>query len=121
MADKPTNTEEYIATLTDDQRAVVEKLRQVIRGAAPGAEDAFGYGMPALKLDGQPVFWMGAWKRHYSLYPLTAGLQREHGAELQGYEAHKGTIRFPANQPLPYDLVAKLTTTRVAELREGRG
>jgi len=120
MAGKPANTAEYLATLSHEQRAAVEQLRDAIRAAAPGAEESFGYGMPAFRLRGEPLVWYAAWKRHYSLYPLSAAMLRGHAAEIEGYETAKGTIRFPASRPLPLALVGKLVAARAGELRASR-
>jgi uncharacterized protein YdhG (YjbR/CyaY superfamily) len=117
MGDKPKDTTEYLATLTRERQAGVEALRQAIRAAAPGAEESFGYGMPAFGLGGKPLVWYAAWKHHYSLYPLSAAMLRAHAADIEGYETAKGTIRFPASRPLPLDLVAKLVAARAGELR----
>ena len=118
MAGKPANTDEYLATLTGEQRGVVEELRKVIRGAAPGAEEGFSYAMPLFRLGGKPLVWYAAWKKHYSLYPLSGAMLQAHAADVEGYETSKGTIRFPASRPLPLDLVKKLVAARVAELQQ---
>ncbi|HEX5724361.1 MAG TPA: DUF1801 domain-containing protein [Longimicrobiaceae bacterium] len=115
MADKPTNTAEYLATLTGDQRAALEKLRETIRAAAPGVEEHFSYGIPGFRLGGKPLVWYAAWKDHYSLYPIGAATLQAHAPEAEGYETSKGTIRFPASRPLPYELVKKLVQARIAE------
>ncbi|HYH82045.1 MAG TPA: DUF1801 domain-containing protein [Longimicrobium sp.] len=117
MGAKLANTDEYLATLDDGQRAVVERLRDVIRAAAPGAEEGFSYQMPLFRLGGKPLVWYAAWKQHYSLYPIGTAQLRAVAAEAAGYETARGTIRFPASWPLPYDLVTKLVEARVAELR----
>ena len=121
MADKPNSIAEYLATLTDEQRAVMAQLRDAILEAAPEAEDAFSYRIPAFKLDGKILVWYAAWKEHYSLYPLSASMLREHAAEIEGYETSKGTIRFPASRPIPFELVKKLVKERIADVRAGRG
>jgi len=116
MSGTPANLDEYLSTLTDDQRAGHEALRAAIAAAAPGAEESFGYGMPAFRLGDKPLVWYAAWKKHYSLYPISAAIVQAHGADADPYEHAKGTIRFPASEPLPLALVRKLVEARVAEL-----
>ena len=114
---KPANIAEYLDTLTEAQRAGVEALREAIRVAVPGVEEAFGYGIPSFTLGGKTLVWYAAWKRHFSLYPLTASMLRDHADAIAGYETAKGTIRFPASQPLPLELVKQLVATAAAEMR----
>lgn len=119
MTPKPTSTAAYLETLTDEQRATIERLRATIQAAAPAAEASFSYGMPGFTLGGRPLLWVAAWKRHYSLYPVTAAQAASHAAPGDVYEAEKGTVRFLAGATLPYDLVTRLVTARVAELEAG--
>jgi uncharacterized protein YdhG (YjbR/CyaY superfamily) len=118
MSDKPANSDEYLATLAGGQRAALQELRDIIRAVAPGAGEGFSYGMPMFRLDGKPLVWYAAWKRHYGLYPLSAAMLQAHAADVEGYETSRGTIRFPASRPLPLDLVRKLVEARIAELCE---
>ena len=117
---KPTTTDEYLAALPAVRRATLLQLRDTIRAAAPGAEEAFSYGMPALTIRGRPLLWFAAWKRHYSLYPIGAALLAATAVEGESYDAAKGTIRFPASAEIPYELVTRLVKGRVAELHEGK-
>jgi uncharacterized protein YdhG (YjbR/CyaY superfamily) len=111
----PSSVEEYLAALPDDRRAGVEELRLTINAAAPDATETIAYQMPALRTHGQFLVSYAAFKNHYSLFPASEAVIEELGEELQPYLAGKGTIRFPADSPLPTDVVTRVVKVRVAE------
>ena len=114
MAAKPQTIDGYLATLSDDKRAALEKLRKTIRAAAPKAEECISYQLPAFRQNGMLVAF-GATANHCAFYLMSSTTVEEHKDELKGYDTSKGTIRFQADKPLPGALVRKLVKARIAE------
>jgi uncharacterized protein YdhG (YjbR/CyaY superfamily) len=114
MSAKPQTTDEYLAPLSTDKRAALEKLRRAIKSAAPGAEECISYGIPAFRLGGRMLVAFGAAAKHCAFYAGSFPV-KAHKNELKAYDTSKGTIRFQADSPLPATLVRKLVKTRIAE------
>lgn len=111
---KPQTIDEYLAPLSDAQRAALEKLRKAIRFAAPEAEEYISYGIPAFRLDGRLLVAFGAAAKHCAFYPGAYPMEA-HQEEVERYDTSRGTIRFPADRPLPVALVRKLVKSRIAQ------
>jgi uncharacterized protein YdhG (YjbR/CyaY superfamily) len=116
MASKPTTIDEYLAAVSADQRPALQRLREIIREAAPEADECISYQLAAFRLDGMLVAF-GATARHCAFYLMSATTVEAHAEDLRGYDTSKGTIRFQPDQPLPEALVRKLVEARVAENR----
>ncbi len=113
----PTSVEDYLAALPETRRAVVQGLRETIRAAAPEAIETIAYQMPAFRSHGgQFLVSYAAYKDHYSLFPASGAVIEALGDELTPYLAGKGTIHFPAANPIPAAVVAKVVNVRLAEL-----
>lgn len=112
---KAATVEEYLAGVPEPARTTLEKMRAMIRAAAPKeATEKISYGMPAFYYKGGLVAY-AAFREHCSFFPMNSGLVAEFAAELAGYETSKGTIRFARERPLPAGLVKKLVRARVAQ------
>ncbi len=111
----PTTVDAYLAALPDDRRAAMEELRRTINAAAPDATETIAYQMPALRTDGHFLVSYAAYKAHYSLFPASGAVIEALGDELTRYLAGKGTIRFPADEPIPLATVTKIVKVRLAE------
>jgi uncharacterized protein YdhG (YjbR/CyaY superfamily) len=114
MQAKPETIDEYLAGVSPDKRAALEKLRKDIKAAAPKAEECISYRIPAFRLGGRLLVAFGAGANHCSFYPGALPV-KAHARELEGYTTSKGTIRFSPASPLPTALVRKLVKTRIAE------
>jgi uncharacterized protein YdhG (YjbR/CyaY superfamily) len=106
--------DEYLAALSDDKRAALEKLRKTIRAAAPKAEECISYQIAAYRQDGMLVGF-GATANHCAFYLMSSSIVEAHKEELKDYDTSKGTIRFQPDKPLPVGLVRKLVKARIAE------
>ena len=114
MSPNPRTIDEYLAPLSADKRAALEKLRRAIQAAAPGAEECISYQVPGFRLGGRLLVSFGAAKNHCAFYPGAFPVEA-HKDELEAYDTSKGTIRFRADRPLPATLVRKLVRTSIAE------
>ena len=117
MKTKPTapqNIDEYITGFPKDVQEILKKIRATIKKAAPGAEEAISYKRPTFNLKGQYLIYFAAYKKHIGLYPVPAG-DAEFNEEVSKYQAGKGTLQFPLDEPIPYTLISKIVKARVKE------
>ena len=110
----PLTIDEYLAPLSKEKRATLQKLRRAIKAAAPRAEECISYQVPGFRLGGRLLVSFGAAARHCAFYPGSRPIEA-HQVALKAYSTSKGTIRFPVDSPLPAALVRKLVKTRIAE------
>ncbi len=109
----PKNIAEYIAGFPPDVQEILEKIRLTIRKAAPDAEETIKYKMPTFTLNGNLVYF-AAFKKHIGFYPPPTGNEKLK-KELAGYAGPKGSLKFPLDQPIPFDLISKIVKVRVKE------
>jgi uncharacterized protein YdhG (YjbR/CyaY superfamily) len=109
------SVDEYIAS---QPKAVLERVRNIIRKTVPVADEVISYKIPTYKLHGSAVIYFAGWKKHYSLYPATDHVVAALKDDLVPYEVRKGTIRFPLSQPVPAKLIERITRLRAKEVAE---
>jgi uncharacterized protein YdhG (YjbR/CyaY superfamily) len=113
------SVDRYLAALPEDVRVALEKLRKIIKAAAPGTTEVVSYKIPIFKYRGHPIVGFGATENHCSFYVMSSSMIPKLGsmrdAELKGYKVSGATIHFTPDKPLPTALVTKLVKERIAE------
>ncbi|MEK4461013.1 DUF1801 domain-containing protein [Paenibacillus sp. FSL P2-0121] len=103
----------YISGFSLEVQEILNTLRKVIKEAAPEAEEKISYQMPTFALHGNLVHF-AAYPKHIGFYPTPSGINAFKD-ELSGYKGAKGSVQFPIHKPMPYELISKIVTFRVAE------
>jgi uncharacterized protein YdhG (YjbR/CyaY superfamily) len=109
----PKTIDEYIAGFPEDIQEILQKIRMTIREAAPEAQESINYRMPTFTLKGNLVHF-AAFKNHIGFYPIPTGIEAFKD-ELSVYKQGKGSVQFPLDQPIPYDLIGRIVAFRVKE------
>ncbi len=112
----PKTIDEYIAGFPPDVQAILQKIRAIVREEAPEAQEAIKYQMPTFVLNGNLVHF-AAFQHHIGFYPVPSGIEK-FKEELSQYEGGKGSVQFPLNKPIPYDLIRRIVVFRVEENRK---
>jgi len=105
--------DDYIQRYPADVQPVLQKIRQTIRKTAPKAEEVISYQIPGYKHNGMLIFF-AAYKNHIAVYPAPRG-NEAFKKELSAYKGGKGTVQFPIDHPIPYDLITRITKFRLKE------
>ena len=109
-----TSIDNYIATFPEDVQKIMQQLRETIKAAAPGVEEAISYNMPTFNLDGKYLVYFAGWKTHIAFYGAPRG-NAKFKQDLSAYETGQGTLKFPLAETLPLELVTKIVKFRAAE------
>lgn len=118
MARKPkiSTVDDYIAESPPETQEILEALRALVRETAPGVTESISYDMPTFNLNGHYLAYVAAWKKHVSLYPVTAGVAKTFGDEIKSYQSGKGTLKFPLDKPMPMELIRRVIEFRMEEI-----
>jgi uncharacterized protein YdhG (YjbR/CyaY superfamily) len=110
----PQTIDDYIASFPKDIQEILETVRATIQKAAPNATEKISYGMPTFALNGKNLVHFAAFKNHIGFYPVPSGIEK-FKKELSVYKGAKGSVQFPLDKPIPYDLISKIVKFRVKE------
>lgn len=106
------SVDEYIKSFPKHIEVLLEKVRTIIVKKAPEAVESISYGMPAYKTNGKPLVYFAGYKSHIGLYATPAG-HIEFAKELSKYKQGKGSVQFPLDEPIPYDVIGRIVEFRV--------
>jgi len=112
----PATIDDYIAEFPKDVRSILEKIRSTVRKIVPQAEEKISYKMPAFALNGDLIYF-AAFKKHIGIFPPVRGDEKLR-KELAPYRGEKGNLKFPLDEPMPYELIARVVKCRVKEHSE---
>ena len=109
----PATIDEYIAAFPPEVQSILQKIRRTIQKVAPKAEETISYKMPAFAINGDRVYF-AAFKKHVGLFPPVRGDEKLRKA-IARYRGEKGNLRFPLDEPIPFDLIATVVQCRIKE------
>ncbi len=107
----------YIRSFPAETQEILTKIHSIIKEEAPEATEGFTYGMPSFKTHGRPLVYFAAFKNHIGLY-ATPSAHTEFAKEFTVYKHGKGSVQFPLDKPIPYDLIRLIVAFRVYENNE---
>lgn len=110
----------YIASFPENIQAILRRLRKLVQTTAPNAVEGLAYMMPSYKLNGRPLIYFAAFKNHIGLYATPSG-HSAFAKELSVYKQGKGSVQFPIDQPIPYELIKKIIQFNITSINIGKG
>jgi uncharacterized protein YdhG (YjbR/CyaY superfamily) len=110
-----TTIDEYIAQFPPDIQEILQKIRKLIHEIAPEVTEAISYQMPAFSLNRKPLAYFAVFKKHIGFYPTPTGIDAFKD-ELSAYKQGKGSVQFPLNKPIPFELITKIVQFRKEKL-----
>ena len=111
---KQLNVNEYILQFPQKTKKIMQEIRNLIKKIAPDCEENISYGMPAYKTNGKPLVYFAGYKNHIGFY-ATPNAHEKFKVELSEFKQGKGSVQFPLNQTMPYNLIIKIIKFKVEE------
>jgi uncharacterized protein YdhG (YjbR/CyaY superfamily) len=107
--------DKYITEFPVEVQEILQKVRATIFNAAPDVVEKMAYGMPGYKLKGKPFVYFAGYAKHVGLY-ATPVVHEAFANELKGYKQGKGSVQFPLNKPMPFDLIKRIIEFKMKQL-----
>jgi uncharacterized protein YdhG (YjbR/CyaY superfamily) len=114
MKRKTVTVDEYIQDFPNNVQKILEQIRKIIKEKAPDASEGINYGMPGYKTHGKPLVYFAGYEKHIGFYATPTGHEK-FAEELSNYKQGKGSVQFPLDKPIPFDLIARIVEFRVKE------
>ncbi len=112
--EKANSVHEYLESFPNDIQIKLNQIRDVIKQAAPNAEESISYGIPAYKLYKKPLIYFAGYKNYIGFYATPAG-NNKFKSELSRYKQGKGSVQFPLNEEIPLDLIFQIIKFKVED------
>ena len=112
------SVEEYISNYPESTRQLLFRIQQIVKENAPDSVESISYGMPAYKLNGKALIYFAGYAKHIGLYATPNG-HNKFKHQLSSYKQGKGSVQFPLNQQIPFDLIAEIVRFRFSEIKRG--
>lgn len=112
---KPENVAAYITAFPKDVQRILQEIRTIVQKTAPSSTESISYGMPAYKIYGKPLIYFAAFPHHIGFY-ATPTAQAKFSAKLAKYKQGKGSVQFPLNRPIPYELIQEMTNFKMKSI-----
>ncbi|NVN17293.1 DUF1801 domain-containing protein [Muricauda sp. HICW] len=106
--------DEYISKFPEEVQQQLQQVRAIIKNIAPQAIEKMAYGMPGYKTNGKPLVYFAGYKNHIGFYATPSGHEAFQN-ELSKYKQGKGSVQFPLDQPIPFELIEQIVKFRVEE------
>jgi uncharacterized protein YdhG (YjbR/CyaY superfamily) len=113
---KPHNVDDFIAGFPPETQKKLQLVRKTIRDVTPDAIECLSYGIPTYRLNNKNVIHFSAYATHIGIYPGAQAII-DFSERLKVYKTSKGAIQFPLDKPIPYDLIEKITRSRITAVK----
>ncbi len=105
--------DEYISQCPEEVKSILLQIEEIIKATAPTASKTIKYGIPTFELNGNLVHF-AAFKKHIGFYPTPSGVEAFKD-KIKEYKFSKGSIQFPLDKPIPFDLIKDIVKFRTKE------